>query len=190
MAWIQKIIHALDRLNDWVGRSVAWLLLGMTVITFAVAGMRYFFSIGWIAVQESVIYLHALLFMLGIGYTLLKDEHVRVDVFYRAARPRTQAWVNLLGGLLLLFPTCVFLFWISWEYVVVAWQVKEGSREAGGLNLVYLLKGIMLLMPVLLFLQGLAEVLRQGLFLFGPPPAQPHHHRHGHRHAPAAGEAA
>jgi TRAP-type mannitol/chloroaromatic compound transport system permease small subunit len=164
LRWISQKI---DTVNESIGRFIAWLTLAMVCITFLVVVLRYVFNIGWIALQESVVYLHGLVFLLGIGYTLKHDKHVRVDIFYREMQPRTQALVNLLGTLVLLFPTGLFLLWISWGYVVESWIVLEGSREAGGLPGVFLLKTVILLMAVLLLLQGVSEFLRSLLTLTG-----------------------
>lgn len=163
----------LEAVNEQVGRAVAWLALAMVLVTFLVVVLRYAFDTGAIALQESVTYLHATLFMLGIGYTLRHDGHVRVDIFYHRFSARGRAWVDLLGTLLLLVPVCIFLLWSSFGYVADAWGIREGSREAGGIPGVWLLKTLILALPVLVLLQGLAWLLRNGLFLLGVAPAPP-----------------
>ncbi len=97
------------------GRAVAWLTIAMVLLTFAIVLMRYGFNLGWIWFQESVSYLHATVFMVAAAWALQEDAHVRVDVFYRNASPRRQAWVNLLGTLLLLMPVCIFLLVTGWD---------------------------------------------------------------------------
>jgi TRAP-type mannitol/chloroaromatic compound transport system permease small subunit len=164
---MQRLAGWLERFADLTGRGIAWLTAGMVLVTFAVVVLRYVFDWGSIAMQESVTYMHALVFMLGAAYTLRQDGHVRVDIFYRKLGPRGQAWVNLLGVLLLLFPVCLYIARDSWEYVATSWAVLEGSREAGGLPGVFLLKTLQLIMPVLLMLQGLADALRALLLLRG-----------------------
>lgn len=154
------LIRKLDAAAEWVGRLTAWATLLMVLITFAVVLLRYALDTGWIAMQESITYLHALVFMLGAAYTLKHQGHVRVDILYRKFSPRTRAWVDLLGTLALLFPVAGFIFWISWDYVLESWKVLEGSREAGGLPGVFLLKTLLLLLPLTLALQGLALALR------------------------------
>ena len=143
-----------------IGRSVAWLTLAMVLLTFTVVVLRYGFSLGWIWLQESVTYLHATVFMLAAAWTLQEDGHVRVDIFYRDGSPRYRAVVNLAGALLFLVPFCVFLIAIGWEYVMPSWNLREGSREAGGVPLVYLLKSLILLMPLLLLLQSAPLIYR------------------------------
>jgi len=154
------IANCIDRLNETIGRALAWLTLLMVLITFAVVVLRYGFDWGSIAMQESVNYLHALVFMAGAAYTLKHDEHVRVDILYTRFSSRGKAWINLLGSLILLLPFCVFLIWISLPYVTNSWQLLEGSREAGGLPLVYVLKSFIPLMGLLLLLQGLGLIAR------------------------------
>jgi TRAP-type mannitol/chloroaromatic compound transport system permease small subunit len=156
-----------DALNERLGRAVSWLTLLMVGVTFLVVVLRYVFDLGWIAMQESVTYMHAVVFMLGAAFTLKHHGHVRVDIVYRRLGRRGRAWVDLFGGLLLLLPMCLFIAWISWDYVAASWGVTEGSREAGGLPGVFLLKTLILIMPVLLALQALAGVLRDVLFLVG-----------------------
>ena len=153
-------VRAVDALNETVGRAISWLTLFMVAVTFLVVVLRYAFDVGWIAMQESVTYMHAIVFMAGAAFTFKHHGHVRVDILYRNFGPRGQAWVDLLGGLFLLLPTALFIAWISWGYVSDSWHVLEGSREAGGLPGVFLLKALILIMPMLLVLQALAGVLR------------------------------
>ena len=162
-----RLADGLDWVNRAVGAAVAWLALAMVLVTFVVVVLRYGFDVGSIALQESITYLYATLFMLGVAYTLQQDGHVRVDILYQRFSPRARAWVDLLGSLFLLAPVCVFLFIASWDYVADAWSVREGSREAGGLPGVWLLKTLLLVMPVLMLLQGLIWVLRNGLCIAG-----------------------
>jgi len=164
---LSEFTKRLGFINEWTGRAVAWLTLLMVITTFTVVVLRYGFDLGSIAMQESIIYLHALNFMLGAAFTLKHDAHVRVDIFYQKMGPRGQAWVDLLGTLLLLLPVCGFIFWSSWDYVAAAWAVRETSGEAGGLPFVYLLKSILLLMPCLLMLQGAVIIMTSVLILQG-----------------------
>ncbi len=160
----------LDRFAERVGNATAWLSLALVLVTFAVVVLRYLFQLGWIAMQESILYLHATLFLLGAAYTLKDDAHVRVDIFYRGFSARGKALVDLLGALLLLLPVCGFLLWISWDYVATAWALREASGEAGGLPYVYLLKTLIPLAAALLILQGISQALASlGVLLNGAP---------------------
>ncbi len=164
---LERMAGLIDSLNEWIGRAVAWLTLAMVLVTCTVVILRYAFNSGSIALQESITYLHALVFMLGAAYTLRHDGHVRVDIFYRKFGQRGRAWVDLLGALLLLLPVCGFILWVSWDYVASSWALREGSQEVGGLPLVYLLKSVIPAMAILMILQGIAQALRSVLVLQG-----------------------
>lgn len=157
----------LDQLNEVVGRTVCWLAVLMVVVQFLVVVLRYVFGIGFVALQESILYMHGILFMAAAGYTLLHDEHVRVDIFYRDASPRKKAFVNLFGTLFLLWPICALIWWTSFDYVAMSWSVFEGSRELSGLPLMYLLKTFILIFASLLSVQGLSLAIRSGLEIWG-----------------------
>ena len=147
------------------GSGVAWLVLAMTLVTFAVVVLRYFFNVGWIWLQEVILYLHAAVFLVGAAWTLARDGHVRVDMLYRVWPRRRQVQIDRFGTLFLLLPFCVFTLWISADYVWRSWQLLEGSQEAGGLDGVFILKSLIPIFAVLLGLQAL-------LGLFQPSPAQ------------------
>lgn len=164
---LQTTSRQIQAFSEWTGRAVAWLTLAMVLVTFAVVVFRYAFDMGWIWLQETISYMHAFVFMLGAAYTLKHDEHVRVDIFYHKFSPNKKALVDLLGNLLLVLPVCIFIFSNSWGNVSEAWQRLEGSEETGGLDLVFVLKSIMLLMPLMLSLQATAIVLRNILIIRG-----------------------
>jgi TRAP-type mannitol/chloroaromatic compound transport system permease small subunit len=173
LAQLERLARYLSAISEWIGRGISWLTLFMVLTTFGIVVLRYGFGIGSIAAQEAVIYMHALVFLLGAAYTLKHDGHVRVDIFYRDMSKRRRAWVDLLGTVFLLIPVCVFILWTSWEYVAASWALREGSRETSGLPGVYLLKTAIPLMAVLLLLQGLALGARALLVLAGGhPPAE------------------
>ena len=164
---MEKLYNRLQLINEVTGKAIAWLTLVMMLVTFLVVLLRYLFDLGWVAMQESVVYMHATVFMLGAAFTLKHQGHVRVDIFYQRFSVKTRAWVDLFGTLLLLFPVSIFITWMGWEYVGDAWRVLEGSREAGGLPGVFLLKSLIILMPVLLMVQGVALVIEQLLIISG-----------------------
>ena len=164
-AWLARTVTA-------IGKFAAWLTLAMVLLTFLVVLLRYGFSLGWVWLQESVIYLHASVFMLAAAWTLQSDDHVRVDIFYRGAGNRHKAWVDLAGSVFFLVPFCLFMFVIGWDYVMASWRLLEGSREAGGLPLVYLLKTLILVLPTLLLAQAAGIVIHCVRTLRGPGGAQ------------------
>ena len=167
MPLLRAIVNSIDAFTDTSGRILAWLCLAMAALTALIVFLRYGFNIGSIAAQEAVIYMHGALFMLGAAYTLKEGGHVRVDIFYQRFSTRTQAWINSLGGIVFLLPLCAFILGISWSYVTESWAIRESSPEAGGIPAVFLLKSLVPLMAINLFCQGLAEVLRNALFLVG-----------------------
>ena len=172
MASMSRIFR---QVSEITGKIIAWLTLPMVIGTFVVVVLRYAFDLGWIWMQESVVWLHAAVFMLASAYTLNADEHVRVDIFYRQMTKRRRAWVNFMGTLLFLLPVCVFLIGTSADYVAVSWSIREGSREAGGLPypFVPLLKSAIPLTFVLLIIQGMAALVDSGAEIFGRSPAGP-----------------
>ena len=153
--------NLIDRFSDLTGKLTAWLTLVMVVVTFVVVVMRYVFDAGQIWLQESVTWMHAVVFMLGAAYALRHEEHVRVDIFYRAMSASRRAWVDLLGVVFFLLPLCVFFAWKSWDFVSISWSLKEASRESGGLPfpLVPILKSVLIVAPVALGLQGISLAL-------------------------------
>jgi TRAP-type mannitol/chloroaromatic compound transport system permease small subunit len=165
---LQGLARAIDRLNETIGVSVAWLVLFLVLVEFTVVLMRYVFGVGSVKMQESIVYMHAIIFMVAAGYTLLHNGHVRCDIFYAAAPPRRQAVIDLIGVALFLLPTCALIGWAAWPYIAQAWAVREGSPEGRlGLPAVYLLKSIILVFVALIALQGIALALHSVLRLAG-----------------------
>lgn len=153
---------ALSRIVAATGRAAAWLILTMVLVTVAVVTLRYGFDAGRVWLQESITWQHAAVFLLAAAWTLQEDGHVRVDIFYRDAPALRKAWIDVAGTVFFLIPFCLFLALISWEYVAASWSLGEGSREAGGLPALYLLKSLLIVMPLLLLLQAV-ETLRAKL---------------------------
>lgn len=170
---LARFVRAIDALNDQVGRGTAWLCLAMVLVTFLVVVLRYAFGVGWVWLQESYVWLHGIVFMVGAGYTLLHSGHVRVDIFYRPKDMRFKARVDLFGSLFLLLPIVVMVSWVSTGYIVESWSRFEQSREAGGLPGLYLLKSVVWIFCVLVGLQGLSLAARSWLILSGHPGFMP-----------------
>jgi len=155
---IRKLCTALDAINRKVGLTVAWLALGMVLVQFTVVISRYVFSIGSIPAQETIWYMHGSLFMLGAGYTLLRDGHVRVDLFYREASVQKKARTDLLGIIFFLLPVCIFVIWTSASWVINAWNPKvlEGSTETNGIPAIFAYKTVIPIAMLLLTVQAVA----------------------------------
>jgi TRAP-type mannitol/chloroaromatic compound transport system permease small subunit len=159
----------IDRLNAAIGRVAAWACLFVVLVQFAVVLLRYGFGIGSIWLSESIIYGHAAVFLLAAAWTLREGGHVRVDVFYADAAPRTRAWIDLFGAVLLLLPFMLVLAWLSLPYVARSWAIFERSREASGLPMVFLLKTLIPVFAVMMALQGAAQAIRALCVLQSPP---------------------
>lgn len=167
MAGLRLIAHVIDWINERVGRAVSWLTVAMILDVFAVVVLRYVFDVGWVWMQELYVWSHATVFMLGAAYTLLHDGHVRIDLIYRTASKRYQAWVNILGSVFLAAPLMYLIFDRSWRMISRSWDNLEKSAEAGGLPGVFLLKTVIAVFCVLFALQVLSLLLKSILALFG-----------------------
>jgi TRAP-type mannitol/chloroaromatic compound transport system permease small subunit len=164
---LASLARAIDAFNERVGRITAWAALIMVMVQFVVVVMRYVFGIGALEMQESIIYMHSILFLVGAGYTLLHGGHVRVDVFYQGASTKTKAWVDLLGVIFLLIPVCALVWWASYPYVSNSWRVLEGSVETSGIPAVFLLKTLILVFSVLVAIQGVSLAIRSAMTIMG-----------------------
>jgi TRAP-type mannitol/chloroaromatic compound transport system permease small subunit len=157
---LKRLSQLIDHGMDGIGRSVSWLTLVMVLLMALIVLLRYVLEFGSIAMQEAVMYLNALIFTLGAAYTLKENGHVRVDILYNRLGPRQQGLLNLLGTLLLLLPSMIFILYVCWDYVALSWRIREGSAEASGLPLIYLLKSTILLLAALLILQAISEAIK------------------------------
>lgn len=166
-AVLQHIIRVLDGFSQIIGMALRWLALAMVLIQFLIVVARYVFGLSDVAMQETVLYLHATLFMVGAGYALLVNEHVRVDIFYSRLGPTGQRRIDLFGHLFLLMPTMVAVIYWSWPAVTNSWGILEGPISVGGLKAVFLLKSLIPSFAILLLLQSVAEVLR--ILIAGKP---------------------
>jgi TRAP-type mannitol/chloroaromatic compound transport system permease small subunit len=164
------LAHLIDSLNARFGKACAWLSLFLVLGTATVVVLRYGFGIGATALQEAVLYAHALIFMGAAAWVLQRNGHVRVDIFYQRFNSRRRALVDSLGTLLFLLPICLFLGWASWDYVSNSWSTLEGSSESGGLKFVYLQKSIILVLVGSLLLQGVSDLIKSAYFLSGRLP--------------------
>src|SRR5712672_4861376 len=172
---LAEIADRIDRLTAAIGRTVMWSGLAMVVLQVMVVLMRYVLGVGSIWLSEAIVYAHAMLFMGASAWTLQQGGHVRVDIFYADASPRSRALVDLLGAMVLLLPFCCVLAWFALPYVGRSWAILERSREASGLPLVFLLKTLIPVFAVLLGLQGIAQAIRAALVLTRGATAQADH---------------
>lgn len=174
-----RIAAGIDAAIDALGRAVSWLTLAVVLLTFGVVVLRYAFDQGSLAVQDLVLWLHGAVFLVGASYALRHDAHVRVDILYQRWSPRGRAIADLIGTLVFLLPFCVLLVWVSADYVGRSWAIREGSKDAGGLPGLFLVKTLIPACGVLLGLQGIAVALRKIAVLRGAsaPPLHGHPER-------------
>lgn len=165
MTTIASIIRLIGGLNKLLGYSFAWLSLLMVLICFTVVVQRYFFGFTVLWMQDLYVWLNGAMFTAVAGFALLRDDHVRVDIFYRPATIRTKAIVDLIGCFLFLFPFCWVVYAYSWNYIARSWRLHEGSANVGGMPGLYILKSFILVFVAVIALQGIAMVLRSILVL-------------------------
>lgn len=167
--FVKELSPLFSSITRITARIVMWLLLAMAFIQFGVVVMRYVFGINYIFMQESITYLHGTVFLLAAGYALITDDHVRVDIFYRAASEKKKALIDFLGTYLFLFPVCLLLLWTASPYVGNSWAVGEGSAETSGIQAVFLLKSLIPAFAILLAMAGFSIAARAGGVLKGTP---------------------
>jgi TRAP-type mannitol/chloroaromatic compound transport system permease small subunit len=155
----------IDRANDWIGRGMSWLVPLMVLNTCVVAVFRYAFGIGWVWFQEIYVWTHGSIIMVAMGYTLLHEGHVRVDIIYENLNARKRAWINLLGVIFFLLPMVFMVLWVAYPYVALSLTRFEGSPNAGGLPGLYALKSTMLVFCAGLGAQGFSLAFRSILEL-------------------------
>ena len=160
MEILQSICRWIDSINEWIGRGVAFITAGLVVVMFSDVVMRYLFKKSFVLVQELEWHLFGFIFLIGAGYTLLYDGHVRVDVIYQRLKPVAKAWINLLGTIFFLIPGCLMVIITSWKFTHNSWMVFEGSPDPGGIPLRFIIKGAITVGFALLLMQGLALGLR------------------------------
>ncbi|MEM9919437.1 MAG: TRAP transporter small permease subunit [Bacteroidota bacterium] len=162
---LESIVKIFGRLNEWVGRSIAWLTTALMLLVCFDVVTRYLLKDTATWIMELEWHLFALIFLIGAGYTLKHDRHVRVDLFYTRFSERDKAWVNLLGGLLFLVPWCLLIIYTSFGFALDAWQINEGSPDPGGLPARYIIKFSITIGMILLLLQALAQMAASALVL-------------------------
>ena len=172
MKFLLRIARGIDVLNEWVGRGVAWVTLLLVLVIFVDVVMRYMFRTSFVFTQELEWHLFAFIFLIGAGYTLLHDGHVRVDIIYQRLSPNAKAWVNLIGVLLFLFPGCVMIIVTSFKFVYTSWSIMEGSPDPGGIPFRFIVKGTIPAGFCLLLLQGTSLGIHSLLQILGVEKAE------------------
>jgi len=169
MAFLKRVCLWIDTLNAWVGAAVSWVTLIVVVVVFSDVVMRYAFNISFVFTQELEWHLFAVIFLIGAGYTLLKDGHVRVDIIYQRFGPKGRAWINFFGVLFFLFPGCYLVISTSLNFVQMSYAILEGSPDPGGIPYRFILKACIPAGFVLMALQGLSLGIKSLMTILGSP---------------------
>ena len=167
MKALLKISQWIDAFNEWFGRFVAWFTAVVVMVVFVDVVMRYMFKTSFVFTQELEWHLFAFIFLMGAGYTLLKDGHVRVDIIYQRLSPKAQAWVNFIGVIFFLLPGCYMIITTSLKFVYNAYLVMEGSPDPGGIPYRFILKACIPAGFILVVLQGISLGIKSFLTIIG-----------------------
>ena len=150
----------IDKLTDNIANGLLYILIALILLVFFTVFFRYVFNMSYIIIQEIIMYLHALIFMFGISYALKENSHVKIDVLYNTLNKKAQRVISIAGLVSFILPTALFIIYISIDMVTQSWMILEVSSEAGGLNLVFILKSLIPISGVLIFLQGIYELIK------------------------------
>jgi TRAP-type mannitol/chloroaromatic compound transport system permease small subunit len=167
MEALKTLTRFIDKINEWVGRGVGWVTLGLVLVVFIDVVMRYLFNTSYVFTQELEWHLFGFIFLIGAGYTLLHDGHVRVDIIFQRLGFKGRAWVNLCGVLLFLIPGCLMVITTSWKFTANSFAIFEGSPDPGGIPLRFLIKGCIPVGFSLLLLQGFSLGIHSLMQLLG-----------------------
>ena len=167
MNFLKIICRIVDTLNEWIGRGVSWVTLGLVLVVFTDVVMRYLFKTSFVFVQELEWWLFGFIFLIGAGYTLLHDAHVRVDILYQRLGYKGRAWINMVGVIFFLVPGCLLIIITSIKFVGNSYSVLEGSPDPGGIPYRFIVKSLIPIGFSLLLLQGFSLGIHSFLQLVG-----------------------
>ncbi len=167
MDFARKLCRGIDAINSAVGSIVAWAACLVVIVVFSDVVMRYAFNTSYVFIQELEWHLFSFIFLVGAGYTLLKDGHVRVDIFYQRMGPKGRAWINLIGVLVFLIPGCYLVITTSYKFAHNSFMTLEGSPDPGGIPYRFIVKFTIPVGYVLILLQGLALGIRSYFTVIG-----------------------
>jgi TRAP-type mannitol/chloroaromatic compound transport system permease small subunit len=169
---MKTIARFIDRINQWVGNGVAWVTLGLVLVVFVDVVMRYLLNASFVFTQELEWHLFGFIFLIGAGYTLLHDGHVRVDIIYQRLGIKGRAWTNLLGVIFFLIPGCIMVISTSWQFAANSFSMMEGSPDPGGIPFRFIIKGCIPVGFTLLLLQGISLGLHSFMQILGVEKAE------------------
>jgi TRAP-type mannitol/chloroaromatic compound transport system permease small subunit len=159
-ALLRQVSRKIDALQERFGRGVSWLMLVMVLVVFTDVVLRYAFATSTVFTQELEWHLFGVVYLLAAGYTMLYDEHVRVDIVYARLSPRRKAWFDFVLLFVFFFPACLLLIITSWPFVKLAWDLSEGSPDPGGIPARWALKSVIIVGFLILMLQGVSQAIK------------------------------
>ncbi|MAQ73307.1 MAG: permease [Gammaproteobacteria bacterium] len=157
---MKKIQKYLDSVTEAIGSFTSYIVFFMVLLVIITLFLRYVLNIGSVALQESIMYLHAFFFMAGISFSIKENSHVKIDILSQKFHDKKKNIVSILGIIFFMIPFSVFIIFISSDMVIKSWEIMEQSGEAGGLNLVYILKSIIPFTGILILLQSVSELIK------------------------------
>ena len=167
MPFFALAVRWISGLNRLVGMTFAWLSLAIVLVCFSVVVQRYVFSTTQLWMQDLYVWLNGAMFTAVAGFALLRNDHVRVDIFYRPATIRTKALIDFIGVVLFVLPFCWIVYLYGMPFVSRSWRIHEGSANVGGMPGLFILKSFIIAFAVLIALQGIAMICRSILVLAG-----------------------
>ena len=157
---IRALARRIDACQDAFGRALSWLMLVMVLVVFSDVVMRYALNVTSVFTQELEWYLFAITYLLGAGYVMLHDEHVRVDIVYSGLSPRRKAWLDFILLFVFFFPSCLMIIYTTWPFFRNAYRVLEGSSDPGGIPARWALKGVIIIAFAILAIQGFSQAVK------------------------------
>lgn len=164
---MRELARRIDAFQEHVGRGVSWLMLAMVLVVFADVVNRYAFNSSYVFMQELEWWLFGFVYLMAAGYTMLYNEHVRVDIVYSKLSPRRKAWVDFILLFVMFFPSCLLIIYTTWPFLKASWLVNEGSPDPGGIPSRWLLKAVIIIGFVLLILQGISQAIKNFYWAMG-----------------------
>ncbi len=150
----------IEKVIDSIANTLAYLLALMIILVFITVFTRYMLNVSYVALQELIMYFHAILFMFGVSYALKEKSHVKIDIIYNSLNKKYQYYISLLGTIIFIIPTSIFITYSSMDMVIQSWLLLEGSSEAGGLDLIFILKSVIPITGFLIFIQALSDIIK------------------------------
>ena len=172
------IIRVINAVNRVIGNVFSWLALAIVLVCFTVVTQRYLFSTTQLWMQDLYVWLNGAMFTAVAGFALLRNDHVRVDIFYRPASEERKALVDLIGVVVFLMPFAWLIYAYGWTFVMRSWRLYEGSANIGGMPGLFILKSFILVFAFVIAIQGLSMALRSILVLTGNARLVPEDYRY------------